>query len=328
MHGLLLGMRAVVEGAAASTRVPSAAKAKVVSRIPSSSARGDKSLVEPRNITIGREGASSSSTRREAGTAEEAALAQFAADVRLACEATPPLSPPPLPSPIPQYFHLQQAPAQARVATPEPGAATADPLSGPTTVAMTHHPHPPPPPPSPAAAATTGADVAFCCLSHRQAAVREAAIGLLHAQARALGPRAALALYRRTLRTLEQEQEELGPNKEVSTTGVRRSPTARASRPLTVPEPDVNASNQDSAGGGAATALSSVGCPIDCGAEKVGVEGFRTGVPQAPSRAEARRRCDRTGGLLGLLERVVGKGDVLPTGTIGSSWVCLFSILR
>lgn len=339
MHGLLLGMRAAVEGAAASARVPSAAEAKGVSRISSSSALGREQALpaEPGQMATREEGALlSSSTTREAETAAQAAaaaaaLAQFAADVTAACE----VAPPPLLSPTPQYCDPKQVPAQqqARVATSEDeavaaAAVAAAPLNGRTTATMTCHLHSSPPP-SPAGAAT-GVDIAFRCLSHRQAAVREAAIGLLHAQARTLGPRAALALYRRTIRTLEHEQEKTRLSELVRAAGARRAPAARVSAPHTRPAPDVNSPSGRSIEGGATAALPPSGGRCQrCIEKRVGLKNFRGEVSQeAPSsRAEMRRRNDRVGGLLGLLERIVGR-DGLPSGTVGSSWEGLFSILR
>lgn len=290
MHGLLLGMRAALEGAAASTRAPLPAWAEAASGIASSSTRGEKNTSEQSGIATAREGGSGSSTGTGTETPKEAALALFAADVRVACEAVaclpspPPPPPPTVSSSAPQCFPPQQTPLQARVASQEHDLAT-------TT------PHPPPP------VAATGVDVAFRCLSHRQAAVREAAIGLLHAQARVLGPGAASALYRktlrtlRTLRTLKRDQEEKDPpNEEVSTA----TPTA--------PAPEADSSDRGSVAG-------------------VGPERRRAGASRAPSRAEAGRARDRIGGLLGLLERIVDQG-VLPRGTVGGSWECLFSVLR
>ena len=368
LHGLLLGMRAAVEGAAAaaSARVPRAATAgSTASRITSSPAdhRGGGATVTSRTTapTRAKGGRGPSTSGEQAGTARAASLARFAADVKVACEAATALLPPPpqVPSrpPTPQYrCPLNQAPSQqARAVTPE---------HGPTTAATAPHtsPHPPvPPPPVPAAAAAvTGVDAAFRCLSHRQAAVREAAIGLLHSQARALGPRAALALYRRTLVILQHELEESarGPSAErvgLTTGGVsRRGPaTASDSRfPPTTPAPvDSSASWSVGDGGEAATEAlvsgSDGGRQDGRGVERVGPERSGPGVgSQAPfsppppssfssscsafssSRAETRRRRDRVGGLLGLLERIVGARGVLPSGTVGGSWGCLFAVLR
>lgn len=366
LHGLLLGMRAAVEGAAAaaSARVPRAATAgSTASRITSSPAdRGGGATATSRTTatTRAKGGRGLSTSGEQAETARAASLARFAADVKVACEAATALLPPPpqVPSrpPTPQYCcPLNQAPSQqARAVTPE---------HRPTTAATAPHrnPHPPvPPPPVPAAAAAavTGVDAAFRCLSHRQAAVREAAIGLLHSQARALGPRAALALYRRTLIILQHELEESARGPSAETVGPtaggvsRRGPaTASDSRfPPTTPAPvDSSASRSVGDGGEAATdALvsgSDGGRQVGRGVERVGLERQGAGVgSQAPfspppssfsscsafssSRAETRRRRDRVGGLLGLLERIVGARGVLPSGTVGGSWGCLFAVLR
>lgn len=71
---------------------------------------------------------------------------------------------------------------------------------------------------SPIAAPSSPLDVVFACLSHRQAAVREAAVALLHTLAFTLGPGAALSLYERTLASLDKGRDEDGIA-EVETSG-------------------------------------------------------------------------------------------------------------
>lgn len=325
MHGLLLGMRAAVEGAAASTRAPSGgAEANVESRT-SSPASGEHVPVAPRKNAARGGRACSSNTRREAETAKEAALAEFAADVMVACEATQPTSPPLLsPSPVPRRIPPKQRLARAPAVSPEYEAATAaPPLAG-----RTPHLHPPLSP----LAARSGVDVAFHCLSHRQAAVREAATGLLHAQARTLGHRAVLALFRRTIRTLENEQEKDPSNERASSACARRPAATSASRfPAgSGPGPEDAASNQGSVEeeGAAVTELPLDGDRGECGVENVGLGRSSAVASRAPfSRSEARRGYHRTGGLLALLERIVDQG-VLPRRTVGSSWERMFSVLR
>eukprot|EP00752_Nemacystus_decipiens_P017850 g16006.t1 len=279
MHGMLLGMRAAVEGAAAavSTRVPPASTSSVTSRVTASSPLGEWRPAAPRDNSPVGDGGTPGSFPGEAAeeTTQAGALAQFAADVRVA--STPP-------------------------------------------------------------AAATGVGVAFRCLCHRQAVVREAAIGLVHSLAYTLGPPAALALYLGIIRALQHEQENGRANvQKDSTTGARRYVAApdNPRPPLTTPVPIDNTSDQPIVDQGEARAE----LPSDSGrrgerrvGERVGLERIGAAgtfrAASCSSRAETKRKCDRISGLLGLLERIVGSHGLLPSGTVGSSWERLFPILR
>lgn len=61
------------------------------------------------------------------------------------------------------------------------------------------------------------------------------------------------------------------------------------------------------------------------GGGSCGANARRGGLEEAGSRAENRRSCDRVGGLLGLLKRIVG---VVPPETVGESWGRMFPLLR
>ena len=340
VHGLLLGMRAAVEGAAASARAEASAvtaAAGVPSHTTSFRGRTEKGAPgAPRETAVTGGGAPGRNTvGREAGTAVQAALdlARFVADAGTAGEATQ-LASPSWPSATPRPFAPELAPSRARAVGPGHQATTEVPVGGSTTASGAPQPHPPPPP-----AATTGADVAFRFLSHRQAAVREAAIGLLHAQARSLGHRAALALFQRVVRALEHEQKKGPSNDEVGVTGF----LLRA--PATCLSPEDNPAHQELVGDSAAAAAAAAAASTaaenattevssesgrdECGVEETVLGRLGAGASREPSsRAETRRRYDRIGGLLGLLERIVGQRGVLPSRTVGSSWERLFSALR
>lgn len=303
-------MRAAVEGAAAAA----AAAASASSHPTPSVFSGERAPTALRVGTILRgDGSSESRARRGKSATRAAALAQFTADVMSACETTPPPSPlVPLPRPPPFMPPAAvAAPGPPVVSAPEQGAAdeTVVPQRGETTATTTPTRHP-------QAAVVASMNIAFDCLSHRQATVRDAAVGLLHAQALALGPRAALALYRRTVRKLEQEQEnETSEKGGVKTAGVRcgQGTNTQCCPTETVPEGD--AADTATLGAG----RSAGGGPARIKMEKTGTWAFR---------AETRRRRDRIGGLLVFLEKMVCRGDVLPYGAVGNTCESLFSVLR
>ncbi|CAM9574243.1 unnamed protein product, partial [Ectocarpus fasciculatus] len=308
MHGLLLGMRAAIEGAGASTAtssmglsatgvVPAAGTA--CRTTPPSSAPEKTALIERCGD------ASEKSVAPRSSMKVDAALAEFIADVVAAGEnprssQPTPMSPPTLELPPEQ---LAAVPAQA--------SATATAVT-PRGILTTAGHHPPP--------VVNGVEVAFGCLSHRQAAIREAAVGLLHAQALALGPRAALALYRRIIQSLELERaKETSEEEATGTKGRPGSPRTTSSCPL----PGSIESNEAAAG----AAKTSAGCGVR-EAPRIGARRVDARVPSKPSPAGRRRRRDRVGGLLDLLQRIVDQRSVLPPGTVGDSWGRLFSVLR
>lgn len=89
-----------------------------------------------------------------------------------------------------RHQDLEKASASIQVQVPPPPATLPSKISPPS-----------PPPPN---HKTPPLDVAFGCLGHRQATVREAAVGFLHALAHALGPKVASALYERAIGNLEE----------------------------------------------------------------------------------------------------------------------------
>lgn len=305
MHGLLLGMRAAVEGAGASTAtaslvLPTAGEIPatgITCRTTLLSSAPEKTPPIERSRDVSEESVAPRSSLKR-----DAALTEFVADVVVA-GADPPSSQP-TPPPLPLVTELPLATAPAQASAPSTSVT-------PRGISTTAGHHSPP--------AVNGVEVAFGCLSHRQAAVREAAVGLLHAQAHTLGPRAALALYRRTVQSLELERK-----KETSEEEEEKG-TKAGSRRTTSPCPLPGAIESSEAAAGAA--MTSAGCGMR-GVAKIGVRRADAGVPSEPSPAGARRKRDRIGALLDLLQRVVGQRGVLPHGTVGDSWERLFSVLR
>lgn len=306
MHGLLLGMRAAVERAEASTATASLVfpaagvtpATGITCRTTLLSSAPDKIPPIERSRDI-----SEDSVAPRSSMQRDAALTEFVADV-VAAGANPPSSQPTPPPPLAAELPLATAPAQASAP-----ATTAVTLRGISTTAR----HYPPP-------VVNGVEVAFGCLSHRQAAVREAAVGLLHAQALTLGPRAALALYRRTVQSLELERtQESSQEGEKGTNGRPGNPRTTPSCPL----PGAIESSEAAAG----AAKTSAGCGVRGGA-RIGVRRFDAGVPSEPSPADTKSRRDRVSGLLDLLQHLVGERGVLPHGTVGDTWERLFSVLR
>ncbi|CBJ31474.1 hypothetical protein Esi_0257_0041 [Ectocarpus siliculosus] len=267
MHGLLLGMRAAVEGAAASTAtaslvLPAAGGIPAIGitcRTTSLSSAPEQTPPIERSRDAREEPVAPRSSMQR-----DAALAEFVAEV-VAAGADPPSLQPTPPPPLAAELSLATAPAQASA------PATAGTPRGISTTAR----HYPPP-------VVNGVEVAFDCLSHRQAAVREAAVGLLHAQALTLGPRAALALYRRTVKSLELERtQETSEEEEKGTNGRPGSSRTTSSCPL----PGAIESGEAAAG----AAKTSAGCGVR-GAARIGVRRDDAGVPSEPSPAGTRSR--------------------------------------
>ncbi|CAM9934815.1 unnamed protein product, partial [Ectocarpus sp. 6 AP-2014] len=306
MHGLLLGMRAAVEGAAASTATASLVfpaagvtpETGITCRTTLLSSTPDKIPPIERSQDIREDSVAPKSSMQR-----DATLAEFVADV-VAAGAHPPSSQPTPPPPLAAELSLATPPVQASAP-----ATTAVKPRGMSTTAR----HYPPP-------VVNGVEVAFGCLSHRQAAVREAAVRLLHAQALTLGPRAAVALYRRTVKSLELERtQETSEEEEKATNGWSRSPRATPSCPL----PEAVKFMKAAAG----AAKTSAGCGVR-GAARNRVRRDDAGVPSEPTPAGTRSRRDRVSGLLDLLQHLLGERGVLPHGTVGDTWERLFSVLR
>lgn len=209
VHGLLLGMRATIEGAAEEASI---SPHRTASANPSNDNDEDHDTSEGERLV-------DSPLRRETLT-----LAVFAKDVLQACEEkgrggkvlsenndgaeVPEKSKPcetveNMPCEADKRRNRSQSPADPLVfSSNEPETISGGAMIGPTPQAR---PLPPLPPRSIPAPSST--ELAFSCLSHRQAAVREAAVDLLNTLAYFLGPHPALALYERTLGDLQREKE-------------------------------------------------------------------------------------------------------------------------
>lgn len=223
IHGFLLGMRATIEGAA-ETSIPSQSMTSI--NRPNDDNITTSEVVElwqhqNTGIDVQFDGGRlvESSSRREAP-----ALADFVVDVVQACEEKgrsrirfsasedgTELSMENMPCEVdrgPSGRHLSGNPlvciSDEAQKTSEKTRTAPKPQATPQAKPL------PPPPQSPSLTAPSSTELAFSCLSLRQGAVREAAVGLLCALASSLGLQAALVLYERTIVDFQHEKEGAG----------------------------------------------------------------------------------------------------------------------
>lgn len=189
VHGFLLGMRAIIDGAAGASIIfpdddnPTTGEAGRL--VHSSLSRGTPTLAKfTDDVMKACEGKESSRTiSSETNNGTELPVERMPREADRGPTGSPPS-------------------ANSLVCiSDEPPKTDEEPETAPTPQARPL----PPTPPSPPAPSPT--ETAFTCLSHRQEGVREAAVELLYALARSLGVQAALIIYERTMGELRHEQE-------------------------------------------------------------------------------------------------------------------------